>query len=97
MTAEFRETASQFRLKDHDQGDGQKNRKTPDQPPDHDEIQQRRYQGEGQKDNREAGEHLGAAGSAKVKVAVIDTYAQKDDFENASPARDPELGNLMKH
>jgi hypothetical protein len=97
MAAELGQPAAQFRLENYDERHREENREAADDPADDDEVQQLRDQGQGQENDREAGQHFGAAGPAKVEVAVINPDTEQDDLEEAAPAFDPELEDLLHH
>src|ERR1043166_9760395 len=86
VPAEFGQTSSQFGLKYYDQSEGQEDREAANQPTDHDQVQEGRDQGQGQKDHRQAGKYFSAAGAAKVNIPIINTDAQQADLQNAPPA-----------
>ena len=97
MPAKCGQTASQLRLKDHYQGNCEENRETAYDPADNNQIQQLRNQRQRQKNDRQSGQHLCAARSAKIKVAVVDRHAQQNDFKSAAPSSDPEVNELIDH
>src|SRR5437763_11849297 len=97
VTAQLREAAAQFGLENHHERDSKKDREAANDPADDDQIQQLRNQSQGQKNNREPGEHLRPARSAEIKIAVINPHAQEEDLDKTSPAFDPELEKLMHH
>src|SRR5205814_3164697 len=97
MAAQLSQAAAQFRLENHHQRDGEKNGETPDDPADHDEVQQLRDQGQGQENDGQASEHFRAAGPTEIKIAVINPNTQQDDFNEAAPALDPKLKDLLHH
>src|SRR5205814_8263932 len=80
MAAELGQTTAQLRLKNHHERHGQEDGETANDPTDDDQIQQLRNQGQSQEDDRQAGEHLGAASPAKVEIAIINPDAEQNDF-----------------
>src|ERR1700720_1421725 len=97
MAAELGQTAAQFRLKDHNQGDREEDRETADEPPNHDQVQQGRDESQGQKNNRQPRQHFGAARAAKVKIAVVNPDTEQNDLDDAAPAFEPELEKFLHH
>src|ERR1700730_8212891 len=97
MPAQLGQTTPQLRLKNYDQRDREKNREPPDDPADHDQIEQLRNQRQRQKNNRQSGQHLSAARPAKVEVAVVDPDAQQNDLEGAAPSSEPKMDELLNH
>src|SRR6478672_4949435 len=97
MAAQFGEATPQLRLENHNERHGEEDRKTPDDPADHDEVQQGRDQGQGEEYDREAGEDFGSAGAAKIKVAIVDPDAEQNDLDEAPPAFGPKLEDLLHH
>src|SRR4051812_7525121 len=97
VPAQFGEAAAQFRLEDHHECDREKDRKTADDPANDDEVQQLRYEGEREENDRKTGEDFRAAGPAEIEVAVIDPDAEQQDLGETSPAFDPELEELLHH
>ena len=81
MPAQFGQATTQFRLKNHDQRDGEKDRKASDDPADDDEIQQLRDQRQRQKNDGQTGQHFRAASAAKIKIAIINPDAEQDDLD----------------
>src|SRR6267143_322511 len=63
----------------------------------YDELQQRRDEGESQKNNRQPGQHFGAARAAKVKIAVVNSDTEQSYFDDAAPAFEPELEKFLRH
>src|SRR5947209_1631781 len=66
-------------------------------PTDHDKIEQLRNQRQRQKNNRQSCQHLRAARSAKIKVAIINPDTQQDDLEDAAPALQPKMEEFFDH
>src|SRR5882762_6514154 len=97
MTPELGQPASQLRLENHHQRDCEEYREAAQDPADHDQVQQGRDQSEGEKDNRQPGQHFGAARAAKVNIAVVNSDTEQNDFNDAAPAFEPELQNLLHH
>src|SRR5206468_3664412 len=97
MPPQLGQTASEFGLKDHNEGNGEEHRKTAEEPADHDQVQQRRDESEGEENNRQPGEHFGTARATKVKIAIVNTDAEQNDFNNAAPAFEPELEKFLHH
>src|SRR6266481_2096393 len=97
MSAERSQTTSQLWLKNHHQRDGEEDRETPDDPANHHQIQQRRDQGQREKNNRQSRQHFRPARSAEIQVAVINGHPQQKDFHQAPPASKPQISELMNH
>src|ERR1043166_3984603 len=97
MSAKRSQATSQFRLKNHHQRDGEENRETPDDPSDHHQIQERGDQSQRKKDNRQSRQYFRPARSAEIKVAVINSHPQQNDFHQAPPASEPQIDELMNH
>src|SRR5438067_1841558 len=97
VAAKLRQTTAQLRLKNHHERYGQEDGETANDPADDNEIQQLRNQGQGQKDDRQTGQHLGAAGPAKVEIAIINPDAEQNNFGEASPSLEPDLNEVLDH
>src|SRR6266487_3057073 len=97
MSTQLGQAAPQLWLKNDDQRDGEKDRETAHDPTNHDKVKQLRNQGQRQKNNRQPGQNLGAARSAKIKVAIINPDTEQDDLEDAAPALQPKMQNFFNH
>src|SRR5437879_2049883 len=97
MSTQLSQSAAQFRLKNYHQRDGEEDRKAANDPTDHDQIEELRDEGEGEKNDRQTGQHFRAARAAKIKITVVDHHAQENDLDGAPPFIEPKLGDLMDH
>src|SRR5260370_9693857 len=97
MASELGETASKLRLKNHNEGNREEDRDTAKEPADHDQVQQGRDEGQGQKNNCQPREHFAAASTAKIKIAVVNSDAEQNDLDDAAPAFEPELEKFLHH
>src|SRR5947209_817971 len=97
MTPQLGQPTAEFGLENDNEGDGEKDGEAADDPADYDQVQELRDQGQGEEDDGEAGQDLGAAGSPKIEVPIIDPDAQQNDLEETPPAFDPDLKELLHH
>src|SRR5947209_13256012 len=74
MPAQFRQGAPKFRLENNNQGDSQKDREAVNDPANDGQFQERRDQGQSEKNDRETGQHLRTPGPAEIKVAIINYH-----------------------
>src|SRR5437879_12690375 len=79
MPPRLGQTASEFGLKDHNEGNGEEHRKTAEEPADHDQVQQRRDETEGEENSRQPREDFGTATATKVKLAVVRPDAEQKE------------------
>src|SRR5436305_5415930 len=97
MTAELGQAAPQFGLKNDDQRHREEDREAPHDPADHDQVEQRRDEGQRQENDGETSQHLGSARASKVKVAVVNDDTEQNDFKQTAPAARPEIKDLVNH
>jgi hypothetical protein len=64
-------------LKDDNQSERYERSQTPEQPAKHRQIKDLRNEGEENEKDSQPGEYLGAPGSAKVEVTVINSDSEK--------------------
>src|SRR4051812_9007128 len=97
MPAERRQTASQLRLKNNHQRNREEDGEAAHDPADDGEVQQLRDQRQGQENDRQTRQHLRAARSFEIEIAVINPDAEQHDFEQPAPLIEPELEQLLHH
>ena len=99
MAAERRERATQFRLKNDDEGDGQERGEAFDKPRNHPQFQELRDEDEREKNQRESREHARAARAAQVDVAVVKDDREDGDLDGGPPVGSGEIedGFQMRH
>src|SRR2546426_1061137 len=97
MTAQSGERAAQLRLKDDHQRDSEKRGQAPNNPADHNELQQLRDQREGEKNYRETRENLRATRAAEVEIAIIDRRPEQRDLDRRTPVLFCEIKSLLPH
>ena len=85
VAAELGERAAQLRLKDDHERDGQEHREASQQPPDDQEVENLRDEGEGQEDEGEPDKDPRTVGPTQVEIGVIKNDGEDHDLDARGP------------
>lgn len=97
MAAQFRQGAPKLGLKDDHQGDGDKNGKSFEEPPDDLKLKQLRQQSEHEDEQPQSNQNPRTLSAAEVEMNVIKHKREEEDLDRRAPMFADERSQILKH